>query len=469
MMNDSSPISPSGFVALTDRGRGWRYLLVGIAANLTVLGTVILLSKDAPRVYTSQWSAVLLGKGAKAIANSPTSPAVVGVAGNPETDIKATYQVIATTQIVRKVAAAKVGMTTEQFGQPVADAVQGTNLINVTITGSSREEAQKKAYALYAAFQERLQQLRLEQAQTQEAGLEQTLSVARKKLETAQIRLSDYKLRAGMASSEQINQLVNNIETLRRLRAEIVAQQQDASMRAQQLATILKVSPPLAADAFTLRADPLFQRYLQDYSEATATLTNLTSKLGPNHPAILREATRQSAAEAALQSRGQQLLGRSLDAMAIARLPVSGSPQPSTSRDTLLQDIVSSQVERQGLTARVQELDRQLYQLEQRLVTLAQRSSTLDSLNRDMQIAEAMFTSRLAGVDTSQVDIFSSYPLVQLVAEPNLPETGVTVNQKPLFLSAAIVSLVVTSGLLALWFRRHPRVQNWLYQNNLAG
>ncbi|WP_421657089.1 GumC family protein [Leptothermofonsia sp. ETS-13] len=433
MTNEYPPISPSALAASIDRGRRLRYVALALAANLSIWGIVLFLLKDSPREYTSQWSIMVLGKVPKSASDEGSGSTGATSAASEAGNFKASYKLIATTDSVRKAAAAKVGMTTEQFSQPQVQVLPGTELMTFTITGSTRQEAQKKAYALHEAFQERLNQLRIQQAEEQEAGFENTLSVARKKLESAQFRLSDYKVRAGLASKDQIDELARSIETLRRSRAEVAAQQRDASIRARQLATDLNMSSSLASEAFTLRTDPLFQQYLREYSEATASLANVSIKLGPNHPVVVGETARQSAAQAALLERAEALLGRAVDLAAIARLNTGSGSQTATPREDLFKQIVNYNVERQALAARVQEIDRQIYQLEQRLNILAQRNSTLDALNRDMQIAEAIFSSKLAGLDASSVPIFNSYPPIQMVADPTLPEKRCNSQTKTLF------------------------------------
>jgi uncharacterized protein involved in exopolysaccharide biosynthesis len=462
MTNEYPPISPATPAVSANRERKLRYLALALAANLSIWSVVLLLLKDAPRVYASQWSVMFLGRTPKPGADAGSAGnRTLTFASNPS-DPKATYQVIATTELVRKTAAAKLSMTTEQFGKPDVKVIPGTELMHFTMTGSTREEAQKKAYALNEAFQDRLHQLRMQQAEMQETAFENSLDIAKKRLEAAQFRLSDYKVRAGLASKDQIDELASNIETLRRLRAEAAAQQQEASIRSRQLATDLNLSSHQAANAFTLRSDSLFQQYLREYSAATTTLTNVSTKFGPNHPIVLRESARQSAAQTALLERGAALLGQPVDMAAIARLNLSGDSQATTPRESLFKDVVTNNLERQGLAARVLELDRQLYQLEQRLNILAQRNSTLDALNRDMQIAEAVFSAQLKELNAGSLNILDFYPPVQMIADPTLPEQGRIPRQKTYLISAAIASLGTTAVLLLLYLRKTPPGRKWL-------
>jgi uncharacterized protein involved in exopolysaccharide biosynthesis len=460
-------MSPFALSSPVDRGRGLRYLVAIGIANAIIWGAVLFLLKGAPRAYTSQWSVMVLENAGKNVAPAADgTPPGKGESVGRGQDLKTSYQVIATTSAVRKAAAAKVGMTTEQFGTPQVVPVDGTSLLNFYSTGSTREEAQKKAYALHEAFEERLNQLRVQQAEEQETGFESSLGVSRKKLENAQLRLSDYKIKAGLASREQIDQLASNIESLRRQRAEALAQAQDSNTRSRQLAVDFNMSSRLAAEAFTLHADSLFQQYLKDYSEATASLANVSSKFGPNHPLVVRETARQQAAYKGLQERGQTLLGHPVDEAMLARLNLSSNSQNSSAREGLFKDVVTSEAERQGLAARIQELDRQIYQLEQRLSILAQRNSTLDALNRDVQIAEAVFSSQLAGLNSNAPNYFGSYPAIQMVAEPNLPERGTIPQEQSFLILGATASVLSTAGLVTLWLRKREPFQQWLQQFN---
>ncbi|MBD2020637.1 hypothetical protein H6F43_10630 [Leptolyngbya sp. FACHB-36] len=467
-MTELSNVSPSPSAA-SDAARGLRYLALAVLANAALWSVAFLLMKDAPKVFSSQWSVIFLGRGTQASVSLPNIGSASAQAESPfnrDNDVKASYKEIMSTDVVRKSAADKLGLSPSQFGKPRIEVVEGTALMNFDIAGATPEQAQKKAYAVHEAFQERLNQLRVQQAAEQEAGFENSLSVARKKLETAQLRLSDYKVRSGLASNDQVNQLASNIEGLRRQRAEVAALQQESVTQAQQYSRNLNVSSRLAGDAFALRADPLFQQYVQDYSEATARLTDISSKFGPNHPAVVKEVERRTATQAALQSRAQSLLGRPADTTSLARINVGGGSAQGTAREDLFKSVVTSDVEQRGLAARAQELDRQMAGLEQRLGVLAQRSSTLEALNRDMQIAEAVFSSTLAGLDASKADVFGAYPPIQLVSEPSLPGDPLIPQRESMLLGTALGSVLITTGLFSMWLRKTGFARNLLRRRN---
>jgi uncharacterized protein involved in exopolysaccharide biosynthesis len=174
----------------------------------------------------------------------------------------------------------------------------------------------------------------------------------------------------------------------------------------------------------------------------------------------VREKTKLESVKNALLNRSTVLLGRPVEEGTLAQLNIGGSEQNATSREVLFKDLVTAQVEQQGLKASVEELDKQIVQLEARLKTLAQSGSRLESLKRDMQLAEAVFTSTLASSDIGKSALVGSYPDVQLLAEPNLPDTPVSPKKKLVFLGTSFGSLLTITGLglLALFKHRETKL-----------
>jgi uncharacterized protein involved in exopolysaccharide biosynthesis len=262
-----------------------------------------------------------------------------------------------------------------------------------------------------------------------------------------------------LSSATQIEQLSNTIEELRKKRAEVGAQQQQSSASLRQLSTNLDVSAPQASDAFILKADQQLQQYLKEYNASTAALVLLNSKYLPDNPAVVREQSKLDSVKAAIVARSRSLLGRPVNEATLAQLNIGGSDQSGTPRETLFKDLVTSQVEQQGLKANVQELDQQIAQLEARLKTLARSGSTLESLRRDLQLAEAVFSSTLASSDLGKSKLLGSYPEVQLLAEPSLPDSPTSPKKKLILLGAALGSLLTDSGIALLLLYKHRQIK----------
>ncbi len=441
------------------QGRWQRYLLLGLATNVVFWASAFLYLKVTPPTYTSSSAINLPGAWSNANVNLPgigqaNYENVSPYAALSTQDPREIYKIIAESEPVLKAAAAQLNMSLEEFGEPRLKIIVNTSMMSVDFQGASPEEARNKSLAFYKALQARLNELRSQEASQRDVGYQTALTSSQKKLATAQKRLSDYKARSGLNSEDQIKDLTTNIEQLRRQRAEILAQQQQANTRLAQLSSNLKLSAGQATDAFALQTDQIFQQNLKNYSDASAALVVLESKFLPNHPTLITEKAKRDAAQQALLARGESLLGRQVTLAALKQLNLSSNNSGNSApRDTLFQELVTVQADQKGFTAQAQEIDQQIAQLEGRLKSLTQLQTTLDSLKRDTQIAEAVFSSTLTRLDIGKSNTFGSYPLIQLVIQPTLPENASSPKDKLVLLGAASGSLFVSLGLVLLWLR----------------
>ncbi len=95
----------------------------------------------------------------------------------------------------------------------------------------------------------------------------------------------------------------------------------------------------------------------------------------------------------------------------------------------------------------------QISEEQQRVVSLALAASRLDDLKRDVQVAEAVFSSALARIGTSKADFFASYPLVQTLEAPDLP-TRPSSPMKMLAVAGALAAnIFLTLALVMTWLR----------------
>jgi uncharacterized protein involved in exopolysaccharide biosynthesis len=431
--------------------------MVCLAANGFIWGSSLLILLVSKPVYTSSWALILPGSVNAVNVNLPEigqAMASSGSAGAATStfDPRANYEVIFTSEQVLRSAADKAGIPPDRFAKPRIRNIDNTTMMELEVTGPDPKDAQRRSYALYNAFLERLNQLRLSEIQQRDVPTQKILLETQAKLEDAQRKVSAYKLKSGLSSLEQVDTLSSNIEQLRRQRAELAAQKAQAQGRLQQLAGELDLSPAEAADAFKLQADQIFQQTLKDYSEASATIKVQSSKFGPNHPRIVKEVKRRDAAEQALQARAREVLGRKAVDDTLTRLALTS--EGGSGRDTLFQDLVTAQTQSVGAQAQLRAIDGEISGLEDRLQKLAQQQSTLESLSRNEQIAEAVFASTLAKLDLGQADIFAAFPLIQIAVEPSLPQKPSAPKTKLILLGAAVGSVLVTGGLSLLWLRK---------------
>ena len=73
---------------------------------------------------------------------------------------------------------------------------------------------------------------------------------------------------------------------------------------------------------------------------------------------------------------------------------------------------------------------------------------------RDLRVAEAVFSSALARLDTNKSDPFASYPLVQTLEAPSLPRSRSAPSPLLAFAGAIGASLFTFFGFLLIWLRQ---------------
>lgn len=441
--------------------RTWkRYLNLGLIANAAVWGTALTYLQFAPKTYTSDWIVTLPPSGEQAAISLPgvgTSTSFTPAFGADSYDMRASYQYIVNSPPVLGAAAASLNMSGKEFGNPRMTLIQNTTLMRFECEGDTPEEAQLKSLALHKALETRLNELRSQEAAQKEASLQSALASSQNKLINAQQRLSEYKTRSNFSSAQQVVGVLSSIEQLRKERAQMLAQQQHSEARLQQLmadASNSNLPPQQVADALKLQSDLQFQQILSNYAQAKATLVELGAKLTPDNPSIVNAQNRLDVNQAALLAQSQSILGKSVDLGYVSQLGLNNAVSSNSARQQLFQQIVAVQADRQGLQAQAQETSRQMDLLEDRLRTLVQQQTVADNLMRDVQIAEAIFTSTLARSDIRNSNVFGSYPLIQVLKEPGLPGSPSDPKTLHVLLGATLGSLFLTAGILSLWLRQ---------------
>jgi uncharacterized protein involved in exopolysaccharide biosynthesis len=434
----------------------WVYVFLGLALNAVIWGGALTYLKRTKPKFVSKMAIILPGGNVGANVNLPSigqaSSSSTSASGGSSLDPRANYQYILNDEPVLEEAAESLNIKTSELGKPKSKLIDNTSILQVEIEGPSAKEAQERGFALYNTLMSKVSKLRKDEIARRDDGTQATLDMAKIKLAESQKKLAAYKSQSGLSTSDQVKEVAVSLEQLRKQRAEMLAQDILISDRLQQLSSSLGLSVDEASAAFTLQSDPIYQQNLRDFSESSSTLTVLSSKWGENHPKVVREAARQQKAGTAISDRAKFLLKRPVNLQELARinLNVTGS----AGKESLYRDLVAVQAEQSGIAGQAEELGRQIENFDNRLRDLTQKQLELDRLQRDAQVAEAVFASSLAKIDLSKSDIFTAYPLAQLVSPPSLADEPASPQPKLVMTGAFIGSIFVTTGVFLLWKRK---------------
>lgn len=447
------------------RRRLWRfgrYLFISVVSNTLLWGGTLNFLKTTSPTYRSSVVLNVVGGGPGVNLNLPDIGQAVTSSqssfNSAHSDPRDNYKEIATSESVLKTAAEIADVSLDKLGDPKISLVANTTLMSIELEALSPKMAQTKANAMHQALASRLEVLREGEQEERDKATNRALVTAQKKVTEAQKQVSAYKSNSGLKSSDQVTTLISNIEQLRQKQAETIATRQQAQKGMEQLAQTLKVSPQQAAEALTLQADQEFQKSLEDYTTATTTLLELQPLRGPNYPDVVKAHNEQAAAQTNLLKRSQVLLGRPLQKSLLERLILSGTNSTSNgsggNRSALYKSLVEEQMRHQGLRGEVEAMSQELNGLENLLRKRTRKESTLESLIRDLQIAEAVFAATLAKIDLGKVDPFASYPIMQLVEKPGLPKKPSSPKKGLVLAGSFMGSLLMTLGLTLIWYRQ---------------
>jgi DNA-binding NarL/FixJ family response regulator/uncharacterized protein involved in exopolysaccharide biosynthesis len=440
------------------KGRWKRYLFLGLLFNTLLWMAAIAVLKFKRPVYTSSWTLDLPA------SRSDTMLEVPGVGRAAETNVspysnimvadpRANYKDLIAAPEVIKAAAGIVHVPIDEFVPPRVEVVPNTTLMKLAVNGRSPRDAYQNAIAVQSAFNDKVAALRQQELAQQSKSLKVALDASSDRLQLAQQRLSSYKVQSGLDSGEQLRDFSVNIEALRRQRAETVGQAQDSANQLRQLSATLGLSSQQAGDAFILQSDAIFQQYLLNYSKASTDLTTFEANLSSDHPDVVKKAEEKTAAHAKLFQRGAQLLGHPMSEANLQQINVSNGTSSDTHRSSLFQELISLKGKEAGARGQFAALDEQIRQQEGQLTSLSKKKSILVNLERDVQIAEAIFTSTLGKLDLTKSSFSAAYPEISVRTKPNLPKLPSSPKVIPILLGTFLSSVLVSAGLTALWYR----------------
>lgn len=448
------------FKKKTTKKRYWlrwlKYLLLGAICNAAVWGLAIAYLKKTPLSFTSELVLHVAGGSPGVSVNLPSigqANTSSGTSFGANSDPRENYKLMATNATVLKAAAESLKMPESEFGKPNVELISNTTLLLFELSANTPKIAEKKAWALYQAFYQRLNILRSQEQAERDKAVTQVLEDTQVKLTEAQNKLSSYKLKSGFNSSDQIKDLIGNMGNLQSQLIEAIAQYRQANDSLQQLATTLKISPQQAADALVLQTDREFQKILIEYTDATTLLTNLLPNRGPNYPDVVEARRKQQASLQALLQRGEKLLEIPVEQLTLERLILDNSNGSGVKRGELFVELVKTNANLKGLDGQITALQEQIENLKTQLATLTEQESIHDNLDRDLQIAQAVFASTLTKIDLSKGDPFASFPMIQIIEEPTLPTEPSAPKPKLVMAGALIGSIFVSTGLTLLWWR----------------
>lgn len=434
-------------------GRYKRYIVSLSLPMAAIWGVTVAYLALAPDRFDSKMTLILPGSGAGGTMNvdsigqasSTTASAFSSSTLSPTENYK---RLLASDVVVRD-AARRAGEDEASFPVPNVSLTDQTNLIEVTVGARDPEMARRRLEALRTAFLDALDTLRSDEAARRGDADQDRIADLKRKVDAAQQEVLAFQTRTGIVSLEQFAGRVGELDRLKANERDRRVALAESGAVAGRLAGSLAISLPQARIAMQLKADPEFRELLTRYARTVGERTERGATLGEGHAAIEELTAEQQSLRDALARRGAALTrGSGERVLALADLAVSDT------RERLFETLTVSDATNAGNGAALAELRREIGTRSAETRREVGDAARLAELNRDLRVAEAVFSSALARLDTNKADPFASYPLVQTLEAPSLPRTRSSPSLVIALLGAIGASFLTLLGFLLLWLRQ---------------
>lgn len=404
-----------------------------------------------PNTYTSNWALILPGSGTGHAVSLDSVGQATSTSSSPynssSIDPKVNYKALVESQTVLQAAADSLKMTLKRFGKPRIKLVDQTALMDFQVHGDTPEEANEKSFALYYSLQDELTRLRRDELKQREDGIHEMLGGFSDKLLKAQTQIVDYQAGALIISLQQFSELTLSLQSRRGRFSDLKAELAGIEQQILALSQTLSTNPMMATLLLELQQDALFAELAREWATASVLLTKNRIRWGNKHHQVVSSKEETWALRSALIGRARKL-APSID-LAIDKLIVQGTAEP-----ILYRRLVELYTNKIGLRAELSSLEQSITDQQVLLANSTTDAARLGDLKHRHQVATAVFTTALAKADIGKYDLFSSYPMLQLLAEPTLPEKPDTLGKNLAFLGASASSLISLIGLILLWIRK---------------
>ncbi|WP_109464248.1 GumC family protein [Albibacillus kandeliae] len=450
---------------LNDAGRLPRYAGLFALGALCIWLPIVSYLQTAPLRYTSDTSLILPGSGAAASVNLDRIGQASSSANSPFSSSSIspteTYKRLLGASRILDAAAATVDMRAQDFGKPRIQLVDQTSLIHVSIVGNSPEDAKARGDALLKAFFTEIAALRSDEVSLRQDSGRSAIEEYRQSVLATRDEITRLQRETGLISAEQYHALVTEADELAQRVRDLGASLEEKTEAVATLRTTLDTDPRLAAAALRLHADTEFAALAEEMSQKAAALSEARSRYGDRHPEVRAALAGHDTARRQARARATALTGLSADDLDTLDLSHVGN------RATLLSELVRLEAERVGTAAEYATMSQRLETAEARRLDLIEPAARLEDLQRDFSVAEAVFASAMARTQTSKADLYASYPLVQVLEDPSLPDEPSSPKRKLALAAGIAATLFLLMGLFLAWLRR-PLISRLLAEGDAA-
>jgi polysaccharide biosynthesis transport protein len=291
-----------------------------------------------------------------------------------------------------------------------------STVIEIEVKGSSAERAQKRAQALLAAYQERLNELRKDDAAVREKFSRGALKTSRSELARAQLALSKFKQATGLVNvNEQTRALATSVSSLASAQAQALGEGKAAEIRSKVLAARIGMTPQQAFSSLRLGENKEYQAIRQKLSEVEIALTDARGLYTDKNERIQSLVLRR---EELLKALKKELIRALPNGTSQGMDTTLGGNNYKDARIDLIVQLIEAESTGNGAKQQAAQIQQQLDKFNTNLRSYGREEAKLLELQRKYDITEGVYKGLVAQIEQAKVSAFNSYPNVQTLDRP---------------------------------------------------
>lgn len=315
-----------------------------------------------------------------------------------------------------------------------------STIISLHAKGTRPDLAYKRVTTLINVYQQRLNELRRNDANVREQFVQVELAKARNNLIQAQNALSKFQHSTGLIDSiEQTKGLIAAINDLKTTQATVMAEAQANETQAKVAAARLGMIPQQAMNSLRLAENKEYQAIREKVSQVETALAEARGKYTDESPHV-RSLLLQR--QELLRERNQRMAAVVPNVLAEEIDTTLGGNGSRDSRIEMITELIRTQTAAKGLQQQAAQLQSQVDKLSAELSSISANQAQLSDLQRKYEIAEGVYKGIIAQIQQAKTNPFNVYPNVQTLDEP-------TIDPKP---SEPKRWLIALGGILASFF-----------------
>lgn len=303
-----------------------------------------------------------------------------------------------------------------------------TEILQVSVTGKSPEQAQQANAMLVQGFIQRLTDLSHEEQKDTREFLEQRLADAKEELSKAEDKLQAYQAENKMYSTDdQMKQVTDKLNLVDK---EMAANQLD--LEAAQ-AGLNSVNGQLESAGISIADSPAIQQYKKQLAELEGTRASYVGKFTDEHPKV-QEVDNQIAK--ARQSLNEE----------ISKIVAQQAPSSSPVQQGLLADKFKNEAAIAVAKSKQSALDKMDAENEELIASLPEKEEGYVRVKRDVDVTNEIYVMLAKRLEEAKIAEVMVPNEVQVVDEATLPEKPIKPRKALIMAIMTVLGLLVGMG-----------------------